>query len=1556
MRRALCLAAAVTCVLVAGVGAQQAGQNVPVLPVVKPAVPDSPASVLDAALKGDLYMQRQVEPTLAVSTRNPSHLIAFFNDYRAVDIPHDTGVGEGLVARIGAAFKGFLARLLGRPTGKPALPPAAAASEAWVGMARSDDGGLTWSGGFVPGSPSDGSPASLASPVKGLEAASDPVAFAAPCGYVHLAFIAFTRGGSSKLVVATYQDENASETGQSFSYRSTSVVEVGENATNGHFVDKPSIGVDVARDGSADPCAHNIYVGYSTFVGLQKNGKIQTQLTVARSTDNGQTFSLSKLNQSWNESQGSAIAVDPRPTADGGGPVYVAWRHFNSPDTIVVSKSTDFGVTFSRGEAVSAAPIEAFDQASLSTAYGAENVAFRSNAFPTIAVADNGRVFVAWQERVSLALGDGFGLPVAGGSPRIVLMRSDDGGATWKGPDGGTGRQRAVDLGDRDADQALWPAPGLGFLPQSRPSGPQVMPKLSFGGGRLYLSYYESRGLLGPADTILPADTTGPLPGYITGIDRLMDVRGALLDPVTGALLDGTATTQISRYPVRADLGILGRPERLGDIEPVNWPCSPDSVDSLGNQIPGLPACVRRVNRVGAAHSAAGTTPFMGDYIDATPIVAFVPDGLNRWRWATAAGDVPYRAFRSIWTDNRNQVPPLGGIADYPNYSPPGTGGGCINPGSRNADVFTSEVRADLVVTAPTTFTKLGAVKHAYPVFVQNTTAANRYFRFTIETGAEIASFDQFSNDPTADVIQNGIFAFSSFSAVVYVEPAATGTVKVKVQELACTPDDPATPTDESVCTASGSSGTATINLDPTNTVPVAEEFHNPLVPNPLVPNPLVPNPLVPNPLATNPLVPNPLVPNPLVPNPLVPNITASNSTLSDPKTTIFNVQYGTTSVTNGGNTTTAFTPDVKIDNPSQYDGEYVFQLVVYKTSASAGFDGCSTSNVPGFQILASVPMTSDMLNPLEPNPLVPNPPVPNPPVTNPLVPNPLVPNPLVPNATLTIAPSDSGSSTGGAAARSLSGASAQNADDGTLHAPKVPDEVHIALFAYQIVEQPTHVFNPNPAADGGDPPSVSVFSTSCNSNGTCPSDYRAPDLVVGGTPVIAPSPLAPGSRITIEGLVLTNQGNAAANSENSSYSHQAYLSANADLDAGDADLGVFATSIGVLLPDGAAALSGTTPLPIPKDTSPGLKYLIVFVDAGREVSEVNEANNTVVIPVTIPAATTTTVAVADATYDGSPHGATASVTGPGLYETLTVTYTGTGSTVYGPATTAPIDAGTYSAEATYAGTADYLGSSDSRNFTIARAASSTVVSCPAAVTYTGAALTPCTVAVTGAGGLSLTPSPSYANNVSVGTATASYTFAGDANHTGSGNSATFTIGRATAAVTLGNLTQTYTGSPLTPTATTSPAGLAIGWTGVPQTNAGSYPVTATVNDANYQGSAAGTFTILMPPLPRLTASADPSTLLWSPNKLLIPVTVSGQVSGTDVTVAYTVRDEYGTVQPRGTATIANELYSFVVKLEAYRYGSDANGRLYTITVTATDRFGRQTSAVTTVTVPHDQK
>ena len=85
-------------------------------------------------------------------------------------------------------------------------------------------------------------------------------------------------------------------------------------------------------------------------------------------------------------------------------------------------------------------------------------------------------------------------------------------------------------------------------------------------------------------------------------------------------------------------------------------------------------------------------------------------------------------------------------------------------------------------------------------------------------------------------------------------------------------------------------------------------------------------------------------------------------------------------------------------------------------------------------------------------------------------------------------------------------------------------------------------------------------------------------------------------------------------------------------------------------------------------------------------------------------------------------------------------------------------------------------------------------------MTYTGSAQTPCSVAVTGVGGLNSSPDPVYANNTNAGTASASYTFAGDANHVGSSDSQTFTIGKASSTTTVSCPTNvTYTGSAQTP-------------------------------------------------------------------------------------------------------------------------------------------------------------
>jgi hypothetical protein len=181
----------------------------------------------------------------------------------------------------------------------------------------------------------------------------------------------------------------------------------------------------------------------------------------------------------------------------------------------------------------------------------------------------------------------------------------------------------------------------------------------------------------------------------------------------------------------------------------------------------------------------------------------------------------------------------------------------------------------------------------------------------------------------------------------------------------------------------------------------------------------------------------------------------------------------------------------------------------------------------------------------------------------------------------------------------------------------------------------------------------------------------------------------------------------------------------------------------------------------------------------------------------------------------------------------------------------------------------NYQGSATG-TFTINQAAA-TVTFSNLTPTYTGSPLSPTVATVPS--GLSFTLSGAPDTNAGSYPVTATVT---DPNYQGTA-SGTFTINKAAATVTLGNLTQTYTGSALTPTATTSPTNLNITWTNAPDTNAGSYSVTATVNDPNYQGSGTGTFTINQAPL-IITASSGSMTYGGSP--FVVGPLYSGFVTG----------------------------------------------------------------------------
>jgi hypothetical protein len=226
-------------------------------------------------------------------------------------------------------------------------------------------------------------------------------------------------------------------------------------------------------------------------------------------------------------------------------------------------------------------------------------------------------------------------------------------------------------------------------------------------------------------------------------------------------------------------------------------------------------------------------------------------------------------------------------------------------------------------------------------------------------------------------------------------------------------------------------------------------------------------------------------------------------------------------------------------------------------------------------------------------------------------------------------------------------------------------------------------------------------------------------------------------------------------------------------------------------------------------------------------------------------ASSTTVVTVSNATYDGDSHGGSANVTGAGgLSASVTVSYSGRNGTTYGPSATAPTDAGDYVASATYEGDGNHFGSTDSTNFTIFKAASTTTVTCPANVTYTGSQLTPCSATVTGAGGLSQSLAVIYTNNTDAGTASATAIYAGDDNHTGSSDSKNFTIDKADSATVVScPASVTYNGSAQTLcTASVTGAGglsqtLTVSYSN--NTNAGTASASASyAGDANHKSSS----------------------------------------------------------------------------------------------------------------------
>jgi uncharacterized delta-60 repeat protein len=427
---------------------------------------------------GDPYLQRQNEPSGAVSTRNPLHLLFGCNDSRWVDMP----ISEGPL---------------------PGPPMRVATGDAWLGVFKSYNGGESWISGPLPGHPYDKTPPNSTSPLYGLGVASDPTVRAGANGLFYYSGIAFDRTthGRSVIFVARFIDNNVTKLGDvdPIKYLDATIIDQG---TSGQFADKPWIAVDSPRSGSGtvpiyapdtpvqNVARHNVYMAYSIFLGSLSGGD-QSKIMFARSTNCGTTWEgPTKVSESQHINQGTTIAVSPK-----DGTIYLAWRRFPSssePSTIMVSRSTNFGLSFTK--AVEVAPsINAFDQ------YTAEN-SFRTYAFPTLAVDRDGIVYVAWSERAGPE-----------GDARIVISTSTN-GSDWSPP---------IPINNHGG------------------RGHQIMPSLTYAAGRLTMTWYDTRNSEGGYGN----DISDP---GSTGKRHTIDVWVAQAIPsLTPTFMD---FTQVSKY------------------------------------------------------------------------------------------------------------------------------------------------------------------------------------------------------------------------------------------------------------------------------------------------------------------------------------------------------------------------------------------------------------------------------------------------------------------------------------------------------------------------------------------------------------------------------------------------------------------------------------------------------------------------------------------------------------------------------------------------------------------------------------------------------------------------------------------------------------------------------------------------------------------------------------------------------------------------------------------------------------------------------------------------
>ena len=850
-------------------------------------------------VRGDVLGRAQNEPSCAISTRNPQHVLCGANDYRMVDVP---GVTQTQLIR-----------------------------DAWLGVFQSDDGGDTWQSTLYGGFFLDPAP----HPLKTLrfQAAADPVVRSGPAGVAFYAGIAFTGDKSrSALHVSTYLDLNNSETDDMpFKTVRTTVV---HQVRAPQFIDKPWMYVEAGPDGQTCSLpvpglpnqvvpASIVHVAYTVFLDAADS---TAAIMYTRSNNCGLNFStplrlnpIAVASVGLNDhGNGAAIA---KPLAANSQTVVTTWRRVRQtvngsviPDAILASVSTNNGQTWTTPFVVE--QICPFDQ-------GTSTTSFRTTAFPSLTADGTGRFYVAWTDR-----------------------RQPDGtcGFSPSGSPTGAGRIRVA----TSTDGRQWSSSVA--VPSSTPEH-QIQPSLTFTAGRLFLAWVDfgndASGVFGQFVNEAEVLVNSP------AIRHTGDVRASMALPGPSPNF-AQGVTQISEY--LKGVFTVGGQRVVGQLQwnAVNrrWarkgtvPFYGDYIDiATRPYLPPDPVAGRTTwtpNNQATIATALGPVPVMPNLlvawsdnrdmraapgVDNDPAVA-VP-------YTTPAGlSLP---TRSVYDPTQNRP-----VCTVPSEA--------YKTGTTNQNTYAARLSVGFVAAAPSNNKELGALQRAFVIFVRNDDTTTKSFRLiTTPPPGGFASFDQF--DASQLILDVNVPRRSSVARTIYVSrDTASATplspdapIKVDVVELVG-----ATPVTAATVMINGDASAPEIEspeiesrevFTPEIESPEIESrgFASPEIESPEIESPEIESPEIESaiwralglgsPEIESPEIESPEIESPEIESPEIESPEINNAAITDARF----------SVTNRGNTTGQYNAKAFV-TPTP-GGDFRYQVIVRKTYSVPAVD-----------------------------------------------------------------------------------------------------------------------------------------------------------------------------------------------------------------------------------------------------------------------------------------------------------------------------------------------------------------------------------------------------------------------------------------------------------------------------------------------------------------------------------------------------------------------------------------------------------------------------------------